>query len=238
MWPRRVSRVEDVHQPGRPCGCAHLSRRVQGAVRPPAHAGDPAEAGVVGADERLQLLVREAAGLRYSVESRDIHEVQHGPRAHAARAPQHRKQAFECLSCSRKAPMQVGVLRWVLCCHEAKVPWTLSGGRSVASPPVAGCMPTASHHSESKLQGADPVEYACVKRSKQSKMMLFLHLFQPCLTIIVGQDRGVRRSMPKAYTPARPRTPPPRIGSGGIGEPKRCIYLEVAKDCAQVCSLL
>eukprot|EP00955_Chlamydomonas_euryale_P002363 25681-Chlamydomonas_euryale.AAC.4 len=40
----------------------------RGAVRPPAHAGDPAQVGVVGADERLQLVVREAAGLRYSVE--------------------------------------------------------------------------------------------------------------------------------------------------------------------------
>eukprot|EP00955_Chlamydomonas_euryale_P055827 356231-Chlamydomonas_euryale.AAC.3 len=66
-WPRRVSRA-DVHQLGQPRRCAHLSRRVQpeGAVRP--HAGDLAQVGVVGADERLQLVVREDAGLRYSVE--------------------------------------------------------------------------------------------------------------------------------------------------------------------------
>eukprot|EP00955_Chlamydomonas_euryale_P040173 351612-Chlamydomonas_euryale.AAC.21 len=45
-----------------------MSRRVQDAVRLPAHAGHPAQVGVVGADERFMLVVREAAGLRYSIE--------------------------------------------------------------------------------------------------------------------------------------------------------------------------
>eukprot|EP00955_Chlamydomonas_euryale_P056550 356460-Chlamydomonas_euryale.AAC.7 len=57
-----------MHKPGHPRCCAHLSRRVQGTVQPPAHAGDPAQVGVVGADERLQLVFREAAGLWHSVE--------------------------------------------------------------------------------------------------------------------------------------------------------------------------
>eukprot|EP00955_Chlamydomonas_euryale_P047385 353669-Chlamydomonas_euryale.AAC.3 len=40
-------------------------RRVRiGAIRPSAHAGDPVQAGVVGADEGLQLPVREAADQR------------------------------------------------------------------------------------------------------------------------------------------------------------------------------
>eukprot|EP00955_Chlamydomonas_euryale_P039044 351285-Chlamydomonas_euryale.AAC.1 len=85
--------------------------------------GDRAQVGVVGADERLQLVVRKAVGPRYSVEKGwdDVDAIEHGPRAHAARAPQRQQQVFEGLPCSRKAPMQVAVLRRVLCCHEAKV---------------------------------------------------------------------------------------------------------------------
>eukprot|EP00955_Chlamydomonas_euryale_P097716 365093-Chlamydomonas_euryale.AAC.11 len=60
--------IQNVHQLGHPCRSAHLSRRLQGAIRPSAHAGDPWQVGVVGADGRLRLLVCEAAGLRYSVE--------------------------------------------------------------------------------------------------------------------------------------------------------------------------
>eukprot|EP00955_Chlamydomonas_euryale_P041365 351963-Chlamydomonas_euryale.AAC.2 len=104
--------IEVVHQRGHPRRCAHLSRQVQSAVRPPAHAGDPAQVGVGGADERLQLLVCEAAGLRYSVEKGrgDVDAVQHGPHAHAAQAPQRWQLVIEGLPCSRKASMQVEVL--------------------------------------------------------------------------------------------------------------------------------
>eukprot|EP00955_Chlamydomonas_euryale_P085664 364133-Chlamydomonas_euryale.AAC.8 len=104
----------------RPAACRRLP--MPGAFRPPAHAGDSTQVGVVGADERLQLVVREAAGLRYSVEKGwdDVEAVQHGPRAHAAPAPQRRQQVFQGLPCSRKAPMQVEVLRRVLCCCAAR----------------------------------------------------------------------------------------------------------------------
>eukprot|EP00955_Chlamydomonas_euryale_P083754 363887-Chlamydomonas_euryale.AAC.13 len=44
--PRRVS---DMHEMGHPRR-AHLSCRVQGAIRPSAHAGDPAQLGIAGAD--------------------------------------------------------------------------------------------------------------------------------------------------------------------------------------------
>eukprot|EP00955_Chlamydomonas_euryale_P089389 364462-Chlamydomonas_euryale.AAC.9 len=92
-------------------------------LSPPAHAGDLAQVSSAGADERLQLLVCEAAGLRYSVEKGwdDADAVQHGPCAHAAQAPQRQQQIFEGLPRSLEAPMQVGVLQRVLCCNEAKV---------------------------------------------------------------------------------------------------------------------
>eukprot|EP00955_Chlamydomonas_euryale_P106940 365736-Chlamydomonas_euryale.AAC.8 len=54
----------DVRKLGNPRRRAHLSCQVEGAVWPSAHAGDPVQVGIVGADKRLQLLVCEAAGLR------------------------------------------------------------------------------------------------------------------------------------------------------------------------------
>eukprot|EP00955_Chlamydomonas_euryale_P073009 361603-Chlamydomonas_euryale.AAC.12 len=52
-------RFEDVHE--LPPRHVHLSCRIQVALRPSAHAGDLAQAGVVGADEGLQLLVPAGA---------------------------------------------------------------------------------------------------------------------------------------------------------------------------------
>eukprot|EP00955_Chlamydomonas_euryale_P097140 365053-Chlamydomonas_euryale.AAC.24 len=85
-WPRRVSRaVRMCISWDAPRRCAHLSRRVQGAVRTPARAGDPGAGRRCGrgADDGLQLLVCEAADLRYSVKKGwdDVDAVQHGLRA-------------------------------------------------------------------------------------------------------------------------------------------------------------
>eukprot|EP00955_Chlamydomonas_euryale_P073223 361666-Chlamydomonas_euryale.AAC.4 len=59
-----------MHELGHPRHSAHLSCRVGGAIRPSAHAGDPAQVGIVGADEGLQLLVGEAAGFQQHREVR------------------------------------------------------------------------------------------------------------------------------------------------------------------------
>eukprot|EP00955_Chlamydomonas_euryale_P067593 359876-Chlamydomonas_euryale.AAC.7 len=69
--------VEDVHKLGNPRRRAHLSCRVEGAVRPSAHTGDPAQVGIVGSDKGLQLLVCEAAGLwhTYSVDGLSCRSV-------------------------------------------------------------------------------------------------------------------------------------------------------------------
>eukprot|EP00955_Chlamydomonas_euryale_P118800 366560-Chlamydomonas_euryale.AAC.9 len=78
--------VEDLHELGHPSRCTHLSCAVEGAIRPPAHAGDPTQIGIVSANEGLQLLPRDAVGLRQSVEKRwdGLDAAQHGPRAHLA----------------------------------------------------------------------------------------------------------------------------------------------------------
>eukprot|EP00955_Chlamydomonas_euryale_P053798 355617-Chlamydomonas_euryale.AAC.19 len=52
-----------MHELGRPLRRAYLSCQVEGAVWPAAHAGDPVQVGIVGIDEVLQLVVRQAAGL-------------------------------------------------------------------------------------------------------------------------------------------------------------------------------
>jgi len=83
-------RIESVRELGASRRRAHLSWQAEGAVRPSAHAGDPAQVGIVGAGERLQLLVHLAAGLWHNVGKRwdDVDAVQHGLHAHAAWAPQ------------------------------------------------------------------------------------------------------------------------------------------------------
>eukprot|EP00955_Chlamydomonas_euryale_P095546 364943-Chlamydomonas_euryale.AAC.20 len=66
------------HPGNRPSRRAHPSCRVEGAIWPPAHVGDPAQVGVVGGDKGLQLLVCEAACLWQSFENRwdDVDAVQ------------------------------------------------------------------------------------------------------------------------------------------------------------------
>jgi len=53
---------------GLPSRRAHLCCWEEGSIWPFAHAGDPAQVRIVEASKRLQLLVREAAVLRQSVE--------------------------------------------------------------------------------------------------------------------------------------------------------------------------
>eukprot|EP00955_Chlamydomonas_euryale_P066592 359593-Chlamydomonas_euryale.AAC.3 len=101
---RQPCHVEDVHELGHPCRCAHLNCQVEGANRPSAHAGDPAVSSV-RADKGLQLLVREAAGLRQSVKTRldDVDAVQQGSHVHAAFAPQCQQNVCDGLPCCRQA---------------------------------------------------------------------------------------------------------------------------------------